>query len=148
MAYDQDSLNTTLIYDIISGNDRSIFSINPSTGVIYLTSEIDLEEETLPGNTFVLQIEARQKDTPIKRAVARVEIEILDLNDNRPEVSQVIIQRKYSEFGQICVFFFTINKNWTRSSLFDLCVSNLFSFSLVRSGVLQYFDCRKSAQRI
>lgn len=105
MAYDQDSLNTTLIYDIISGNDRSIFSINPSTGVIYLTSEIDLEEETLPGNTFVLQIEARQKDTPIKRAVARVEIEILDLNDNRPEVSQVIIQRKYNKFGQICVFF-------------------------------------------
>lgn len=85
MAYDQDSLNTTLIYDIISGNDRNMFSINQNTGVIYLTSEIDLEEETLPGNTFVLQIEARQKDTPIKRAVARVEIEIIDLNDNRPE---------------------------------------------------------------
>lgn len=83
MAYDQDSLNTTLIYDIISGNDRNIFSINANTGVIYLTDEIDLEEETLPGNTFVLQIEARQKDTPIKRAVARVEIEIIDLNDNR-----------------------------------------------------------------
>lgn len=47
--------------------------------------EIDLEEETLPGNTFVLQIEARQKDSPIKRAIARIEIEILDLNDNRPE---------------------------------------------------------------
>lgn len=85
MAYDQDSLNTTLIYEIISGNDRNLFSINPNTGVVYLTSEIDLEEETLPGNTFVLQIEARQKDTPIKRAVARVEIEIVDLNDNRPE---------------------------------------------------------------
>lgn len=85
MAYDQDSLNTTLIYDIISGNDRNLFSINTNTGVIYLMSEIDLEEEQLPGNTFVLQIEARQKDTPIKRAVARVEIEILDLNDNRPE---------------------------------------------------------------
>lgn len=47
--------------------------------------EIDLEEESLPGNTFVLQMEARQKDSPLKRAVARVEIEIIDLNDNRPE---------------------------------------------------------------
>lgn len=90
MAYDQDSLNTTLIYEIISGNDRNLFSINPNTAVLYLTNEIDLEEETLPGNTFVLQIEARQKDTPIKRAVTRVEIEIIDLNDNRPEVSIII----------------------------------------------------------
>lgn len=47
--------------------------------------EIDLEEESLPGNTFVLQMEARQKDSPLKRAVARIEIEIMDLNDNRPE---------------------------------------------------------------
>lgn len=47
--------------------------------------EIDLEEESLPGNTFVLQMEARQKDSPLKRSVARVEIEIIDLNDNRPE---------------------------------------------------------------
>lgn len=85
MAYDQDSLNTTLVYDIISGNDRHLFWINPSNGVVYLMREIDLEEETLPGNTFVLQIEARQKDSPIKRAICRVEIEVLDLNDNRPE---------------------------------------------------------------
>lgn len=85
MAYDQDSLNTTLVYDIISGNDRKLFWINSNTGIIYLMSEIDLEEESLPGNMFVLQIEARQKDSPLKRAVARVEIEIIDLNDNRPE---------------------------------------------------------------
>lgn len=36
MAYDQDSLNTTLIYDIISGNDRNLFWINPNNGIIYL----------------------------------------------------------------------------------------------------------------
>ena len=85
MAYDQDSLNTTLIYDIISGNDRKLFGVNPNTGIVHLMREIDLEEESLPGNTFVLQMEARQKDSPLKRAVARVEIEIMDLNDNQPE---------------------------------------------------------------
>lgn len=85
MAYDQDSLNTSLVYDIISGNDRKLFWINSNAGILYLMSEIDLEEESLPGNTFVLQIEARQKDSPLKRAVARVEVEIMDLNDNRPE---------------------------------------------------------------
>ncbi|XP_055381122.1 cadherin-89D [Condylostylus longicornis] len=85
MAFDQDSLNASLIYDIISGNERKLFKVNPQNGIIYLEREIDLEEESLPGNTFVLQIEARQKDSPLKRALARIEIEILDLNDNAPE---------------------------------------------------------------
>lgn len=85
MAFDQDSLNSTLIYDIISGNERKLFWVNPANGVLYLHKEIDLEEESLPGNTFVLQMEARQKDNELKRSVARIEIEILDLNDNAPE---------------------------------------------------------------
>lgn len=50
-----------------------------------MNREIDLEEESLPGNTFVLQLEARQADSPLKRALARVEVEIIDLNDNAPE---------------------------------------------------------------
>lgn len=84
-AYDQDSLNATLIYDIISGNERNLFSVNPANGLIYLNREIDLEEESLPANTFVLQLEARQADSPLKRSLARIEIEIIDLNDNAPE---------------------------------------------------------------
>lgn len=85
MAYDQDSLNASLVYDIISGNERKLFWVNPLNGVIFLEREIDLEEESLPGNTFVLQLEARQKDSPQKRALVRIEIEVNDLNDNAPE---------------------------------------------------------------
>lgn len=44
-----------------------------------------MEEESLPGNCFVLQLEARQSDSPLKRALTRIEIEIIDLNDNAPE---------------------------------------------------------------
>lgn len=84
-AADQDSLNATLIYDIISGNERKLFWVDPTSGAIFLDKEIDLEEESLPGNTFVLQLEARQQNSPLKRAVARVEVEIMDLNDNPPE---------------------------------------------------------------
>jgi len=70
-AFDQDSLNTSLIYDIISGNERKLFWVNSETGTLFLVKEIDLEEESLPGNTFVLQMEARQVDSPLKRALAR-----------------------------------------------------------------------------
>lgn len=84
-AFDQDSLNATLAYDIISGNERNLFWVDQDEGTIYLEREIDLEEESLPGNTFVLQLEARQVDNPLKRAIARIEVEIIDLNDNAPE---------------------------------------------------------------
>lgn len=84
-AYDQDSLNSTLIYSIVSGNDREVFWIHPTTGVLYLKKEIDLEAESLQENSFVLQIDVKQKNDPLKRAMARVEIEIIDINDNQPE---------------------------------------------------------------
>jgi len=71
MAFDQDSLNATLIYEIISGNERQLFRVNTHNAIIFLTKEIDLEEESLPGNTFVMQLEARQKDSPFKKALAR-----------------------------------------------------------------------------
>ncbi|XP_050323376.1 cadherin-89D [Bactrocera neohumeralis] len=85
MAFDQDSLNATLIYEIISGNERKLFRVNPNNGIMYLQKEVDLEEESLPGNTFVLQVEARQRENPLRKAVARIEVEVLDLNDNVPE---------------------------------------------------------------
>lgn len=80
MAFDQDSLNATLIYDIISGNERKLFRVNANNGVIFLQKEIDLEEESLPGNTFVLQIEARQRESPLQKAVARLVIEVIAYN--------------------------------------------------------------------
>lgn len=53
---------------------------------MFLEREVDLDaERALPGNTFVLQIQASQIDNPLKTGVARVEIEVIDLNDNLPE---------------------------------------------------------------
>ncbi|XP_050100508.1 cadherin-89D-like [Anopheles aquasalis] len=85
MAFDQDSLNETLVYGIVAGNERQLFWIAPETGVLFLQKEIDLESESLPDNTFTLQIEARQIGDPMKSALARVEVEVMDLNDNVPE---------------------------------------------------------------
>ncbi len=84
-AYDQDSLNTTLVYNIISGNEKSNFWINPNNGLIFLKKEIDLEEEHLPDNKYRLQVEVRQKNDHSKRASALLEVEIIDINDNLPE---------------------------------------------------------------
>jgi Cadherin domain len=85
-AYDQDSLNSTLVYSIVSGNEREVFWIHPTSGTIFLKKEVDLEVlEGLPDNTFTLQIDVRQNNDMLKRAMAKVEIEIVDINDNQHE---------------------------------------------------------------
>ncbi|XP_073952971.1 cadherin-89D-like [Choristoneura fumiferana] len=86
-AYDQDfGVGAAVRYDLISGNDRRLFALNIFNGTLFLEKEVDLDAETgLSGNTFVLQIQAAQVDNPLKTALARIEIEVLDLNDNLPE---------------------------------------------------------------
>ncbi|XP_017781597.1 PREDICTED: cadherin-89D, partial [Nicrophorus vespilloides] len=86
-AYDQDlAIDSRIRYDIIAGNERRLFYLDHYNGSLFLEKEIDLEsEKSLPGNTFVLQIQASQVDNPLKTGVARVEVEIIDLNDNLPE---------------------------------------------------------------
>ena len=73
-------------YDIISGNERGFFHLDPKNGTLFLKRPIDLDaERNLPSNTFTLQVHASQVDNPLKTAAARVEVEVLDLNDNLPE---------------------------------------------------------------
>jgi hypothetical protein len=86
-AYDQDlAIDAPIHYDIISGNDRQLFAVDEFNGSLFLEQELDLDKErTLPGNTFVLQLQASQADNPLKTGLTRVEVELLDLNDNLPE---------------------------------------------------------------
>ncbi|RVE54564.1 hypothetical protein evm_000685 [Chilo suppressalis] len=86
-AYDQDlGVSAAIRYELVAGNDRKLFSLDQLNGSVFLEKEIDLDTEVgLPGNTFVLQIQAAQVDNPLKTAQARVEVEIIDLNDNLPE---------------------------------------------------------------
>ncbi|XP_026498346.2 cadherin-89D isoform X2 [Vanessa tameamea] len=86
-AFDQDAgVAAPVRYELVSGNDRRLFLLSALNGSLFLEKEVDLDAETaLPGNTFVLQIQASQVDNPLKVAQARVEIEIMDLNDNLPD---------------------------------------------------------------
>ncbi|XP_046967543.1 cadherin-89D [Vanessa cardui] len=86
-AFDQDAgVAAPVRYELVSGNERRLFLLSALNGSLFLEKEVDLDAETaLPGNTFVLQIQASQVDNPLKVAQARVEIEIMDLNDNLPD---------------------------------------------------------------
>jgi len=67
-AFDQDfAIDTPIRYDIIAGNERHLFYLDHVNASLFLEREIDLDaERALPGNTFVLQIQASQVSFFIK----------------------------------------------------------------------------------
>lgn len=87
-AYDQDTgINARLRYNIVLGNEDGFFEMNAQTGELFLVRDIDLEKLANP--TLTLQIQASQVDNPLRQVLARVDITVLDINDNSPEVSWV-----------------------------------------------------------
>ncbi|XP_030139711.2 protocadherin alpha-2 [Taeniopygia guttata] len=66
----------------IPPSGRDVISVNPKTGEIHLTAALDFEEVSI----FDFRIEARDQGTPPLSSHCSVELEVLDVNDNAPEV--------------------------------------------------------------
>ncbi|XP_074740240.1 protocadherin alpha-2-like [Strix uralensis] len=60
----------------------NLFLLNPMTGEIRLTGALDFED----ARSYEIQIEARDKGTPPLSGHCKVAVEVLDVNDNAPEV--------------------------------------------------------------
>ncbi|XP_047441104.1 protocadherin gamma-C5-like isoform X25 [Mugil cephalus] len=60
----------------------SIFRIDSSTGEIFLTGQLDFENVA----THEIDITAKDKGIPENEGHCRVQVEVLDINDNAPEI--------------------------------------------------------------
>ncbi|XP_066416496.1 protocadherin alpha-13-like [Molothrus aeneus] len=80
-----EGINTKIIFtatSFIPPSGRDVISVNPKTGEIHLTAPLDFEEVSV----FDFRIEATDQGTPPLSGHCRVELEVLDVNDNAPEV--------------------------------------------------------------
>ncbi|XP_062855055.1 protocadherin gamma-A6-like [Trichomycterus rosablanca] len=78
--------NREIVYALINlENDKttSLFSINPKTGEITVNGDIDYERE----NAIELRVQAKDKGHNPRAALCKVLVEIVDINDNMPEIS-------------------------------------------------------------
>ncbi|XP_032929376.1 protocadherin alpha-6-like [Catharus ustulatus] len=73
---------TYAVTNFIPPSGRDVISINPKTGEIHLTGCLDFEEV----NVFDFRIEARDHGAPSLSGHCKVELAVLDVNDNAPEV--------------------------------------------------------------
>ncbi|XP_058671558.1 protocadherin alpha-4-like [Ammospiza caudacuta] len=73
---------TYAVTNFLPPSGKDVISINPITGEILLTGEIDFEEVKV----FNFRIEAIDKGTPPLSSHCKVVLEVVDVNDNAPEV--------------------------------------------------------------
>ena len=86
MATSRDiGVNAEISYSIIGGNEHRKFTIDPITGLVSVSGEIDFER----AKEYFLTIQARDGGSPPLSNHATVNVTIMDANDNAPIFTQV-----------------------------------------------------------
>ncbi|XP_067374260.1 protocadherin alpha-2-like isoform X4 [Channa argus] len=80
-----EGINGEIVYTFIERghfNPENTFTINPETGEITVLGKIDYEENT----AYDIRIQAKDKGTPSRSVHGKVLVEVIDINDNQPEI--------------------------------------------------------------
>uniref|UniRef100_A0A8D3DX25 FAT atypical cadherin 1a n=1 Tax=Scophthalmus maximus TaxID=52904 RepID=A0A8D3DX25_SCOMX len=80
-------------YGIISGNEHGMFSVDPHTGDVFVIEPLDYEVS----HEYYITIEATDGGSPPLSDMATVNINLTDVNDNRPVFSQDVYTAVVSE---------------------------------------------------
>ncbi|XP_051925962.1 protocadherin gamma-C5-like isoform X22 [Hippocampus zosterae] len=60
----------------------SVFKLNSQTGEIFLKGDLDYEKDA----SYKIEVTAKDKGTPEMESHCRVQIDVIDMNDNAPEI--------------------------------------------------------------
>ncbi|XP_026135717.1 protocadherin alpha-3-like isoform X3 [Carassius auratus] len=95
-----EGVNGDIIYAVVNhDNDKNVnaFSINPETGEITVQKNVDYEQST----AIELQIQAKDKSNNPRGAHCKVLVEVVDINDNIPEISVTSLVNSVKEDAPI-----------------------------------------------
>ncbi|XP_028446091.1 protocadherin alpha-8 isoform X2 [Perca flavescens] len=95
-----EGINGEIVYSLRSkGQDRilEIFHIDPITGAIMLKANVDYEEYT----AFEIRSEANDKAQPPMSAHCKVLVEVIDVNDNAPEITVTSLLNTVKEDAEV-----------------------------------------------
>ncbi|XP_056296023.1 protocadherin alpha-3-like [Pseudoliparis swirei] len=92
--------NSEVVYSLRNQDQDhilDIFKIDPETGVISVKGKIDYEER----KAFEIRAEARDKAQPPLSAHSKVLVEVIDVNDNAPELTVTSLLKTVKEDAEV-----------------------------------------------
>ncbi|KAI7793285.1 Pcdh1a3 protein [Triplophysa rosa] len=95
-----EGINGDITYSIVKqGNAKvsDLFSINSESGLIKIRGKIDYEENA----AIELRVEAKDKGQPSKSSQCKVLIEVIDVNDNPPELMVTLLASTIKEDSKV-----------------------------------------------
>ncbi|KAM4732197.1 protocadherin alpha-3-like [Anableps anableps] len=127
-----ESLNGEIVYSLRNKDQDHIldlFVIEPQTGIIKVKGNIDFEER----KAFEIRVEASDKGQPPMSAHSKVLVEVLDLNDNAPEITVTSLHHTVKEDaaeGFVVALVSVLDKDSGKNGEIKVQIKNYVPFKL------------------
>ncbi|XP_067112853.1 protocadherin alpha-8-like [Osmerus mordax] len=135
-----EGMNSKIIYSFVGhGNAKQydLFSIDPNSGEILLKGDLDYENNV----GVELRVQAADQGHPPKTTHCKVLVEIIDINDNAPQISTTSLMstvREDSESGAAVALVMLSDKDGGKNGVVNGHISGTVPFKLQLSYKNQY----------
>ncbi|XP_026886489.2 protocadherin alpha-8-like [Electrophorus electricus] len=125
-------INSDIMYNFMGhGKSKKIdlFAIIPETGDIVVNGQIDYEENP----TFELRVQARDKGSPPQSTHCKVLVEVLDENDNAPQITLTPLLESVKEDtkpGTAVALAKISDKDGSKNGIVHISIKGSFPFKL------------------
>uniref|UniRef100_A0A3B5QFV8 Cadherin domain-containing protein n=1 Tax=Xiphophorus maculatus TaxID=8083 RepID=A0A3B5QFV8_XIPMA len=132
--------NAQLIYSFseVSGKETDLFAIDENTGYVTNKKNIDFEEN----NAFELRVQVRDQGHSPLTSHAKLLIEVLDVNDNAPEITVTTLLNTVKEdatIGTAIALVSVLDKDSSKNAIVNCKISNNVPFKL-ESNYRNYYS--------
>ena len=135
---------SSLHYEIVTGNEEGRFQINPSTGIIMTQRQLDFEQ------TRFYNMTVQVSNMLGKKAQVGVDIHILDINDNPPQFQRLTFEGNISESAPIGSLILVNNTNplVIKAHDADSGLSALLLYEILEEHAKRFFSIDSSTGAI
>ncbi|KAI4887262.1 hypothetical protein NFI96_029832 [Prochilodus magdalenae] len=125
-------INSEILYSFLGhgkSKKKDLFTLIPETGDILVNGQIDYEEN----QAIELRVQARDKGSPPQSTHCKVLVEVLDENDNAPEITVTPLLESVKEDtkpGTAVALVTVSDRDGGKNSIIDVSVKGSFPFKL------------------